>query len=173
MEKKVTLGLPDKLEIFHRGSSLAMVRKWFGWRVVCTAAFTLFWWNVSPGTQEPALIDAALLHVVVGIGLTYYVVAGWLNRTYILVKRDKITVRHAPLPWVGNKELESSMLKQLYAIETYYNNYVTCAIHAITQQGRDIALIRNLTREQALYIEQEVEEYLGIEDLPVKGEIGR
>lgn len=184
MEKKIELGLPDKLEIFHRGSSMEIVRKWFGWQIVFMTVFAMFWdgflfiWYSKVGdSEEPMAMYFPLLHIAAGIGLTYYVVAGWLNRTYIRVSCGKIAVRHGPIPWVGNKELEVSNLKQLYAKEELSRSgrgtTATYEVHAITHNGRNIKLVSGLeTSEQALYIEQEIEKCLGIEDIPVKGEIG-
>ena len=184
MEKKIELGLPDKLELHHRGSAMEIVRKWFGWRIVLATAFAVFWdgflfiWysNADDGA-EPMVAYLPLLHVAVGIGLTYCAVAGWFNRTHILVSRAKIAVRHGPLPWVGNAELEVSNLKQLYVKEKHmqYNRTTstTYEVHAITHNGRTIRLVRGLeTSEQAFYVEQEIEKYVGIEDVSVKGESG-
>ena len=108
-------------------------------------------------------------------GVNGYVVAGWMNRTHILVSREKSAVRHGPIPWIGNKQLEVSNLKQLYAKENRSQSDGDTSklyeVHAITHNDLNIKLVSGLkTSEQALYIEQEVEKYLGIEDTPVKGE---
>lgn len=184
MAKKIKIGLPDKLELFHRGSYIEIVRKWFGWQIVLMTVFAMFWdgflfiWYSKVGESGEAMaIYFPLMHVAVGIGLTYYVVAGWFNRTHIFVSHGKIAVHHRPILWWGNKELESSNLKQLYVKEkisqSRNSTSVTYEVHAITHNGRNIKLVTGLeTSEQALYIEQEIEKYLGIEDIPVKGEIG-
>lgn len=49
-----------------------------------------------------------LFFVVTGVCVAYYAAAGWLNRTHIVVSRDKITVRHEPVPWLGNFEMKVS-----------------------------------------------------------------
>lgn len=184
MEKKIEHGLPDKLELFHHGSHIEIVRKWFGMQIVFATVFAMFWdgilinlYSKAGASGEPMSIFS-LIHVAVGIGLTYYVVAGWLNRTHIFVSHGKIAVRHRPIPWLGNKELEASNLKQLYVKEkisqSRHGTSVTYQIHALTHNSRNIQLVSGLgISEQALYIEQEIEKYLGIEDIPVKGEVGR
>jgi hypothetical protein len=183
MEKKIEIGLPDKLELFHRGSNIEIVRTWFGWQILLMTGFAIFWdgflfnWYSKVDKSDAAMAYFPLLHVAVGIGLTYYVVAGWFNRTHVRVGLGKIAVRHRPIPWFGNKELEGSNLKQLYAKEklSYSRNSTsaTYEVHAITHNGQNIKLVGGLeTSEQALYIEQEIEKYLGIEDIRVKGEIG-
>lgn len=43
----------------------------------------------------------------------------------------------------------------------------------ITNSGNDTKLLSGLkTSEQALYVEQEIEKYLGIKNKPVRGELG-
>ena len=184
MRQKLELGLPDKLALYHRGSTIEIVRTWFGTRVVMATVFAVFWdgfllvWYVAAiGNKDTIAILFPLLHVVVGVGITYWAAAGWVNRTQIVVGIGKITVRHGPLPWAGNLELQVGNVKQLYSNEKRSQSDGSTStayeVHAITQYGRTIKLVRGLeTSQQALYIEQEIEKYLGIEDVPVKGEIG-
>ena len=110
-------------------------------------------------------------------GIAYTALAGWLNRTRITVDQGRISVRHGPLPWLGNKDLDGSTMKQLYSKEKISrgrnSTSVTYEVHAITTNGRNEKLLSGLeTSEQALYIEQEIERYLRIEDAPVRGQIG-
>ena len=46
-------------------------------------------------------------------------------------------------------------------------------LHALTSGGEDRKLLKVDELEQALFIEQEVEKFLGIADVPVRGEIPR
>jgi hypothetical protein len=138
----------------------------------------LFMWYSKVKVANPMASYFPLIHVAVGIGLTYYVVAGWLNRTHILIGQGKIAVRHRPVPWIGEKTLEAADLKQLYAKDkvTHSRNgtSVTYEVRAVTRSGRNIELVSGLeSSEQAVYIEQEIEKYLNIEDIPIKGEFGR
>ena len=189
MTKQTDLRLPDKLELFHRGSHIEIVRKWFGGKIVVQTVFAIFgsggFLYMIPKRLPSESLEASiffwLICAAIVIWLTYYLVAGWLNRTHILVGGGKITVRHRPIPWVGNLELGVSNLKQLYSTEkisrirSSASSYevVTYEVHAVTPNGRDIMLVRDLeTSAQALYIEQEIEKCLGIEDTPVHGEVG-
>jgi hypothetical protein len=180
MAKNIKLGRPEKLQLFNRGSSLEIVRKWFGRKIVLLTVFAAGWdgflliWILDAGLTADPMSYFPLLHLAAGIGITYYVVAGWLNRTSIRVERGKLAVRHGPIPWLGNKELEASNLKQLYvkehAPQAGRSTTVTYEVHAITRDDRNIKLVSGLeASEEALYIEQEIETYLGIEDIPVKG----
>ena len=183
---KVEIGLPDRMEIRHGGYYLELVRKWFGWNTVVftvlAASGYLFvfmeYSNIDRiGWSRDFLFFP--IEVLVIIGLTYYALAGWFNRTHIFVSHDRILVRHRPLPFLGNKTLSASDIKQLYAKKKISRRLegdtsVTYEVHAITHGGRNVKLVRGLdSSEQALFIEQEIEKYLGIQDAPVKGELGK
>jgi len=183
---KIEIGLHDKMELYHRSSYIEIVRIWFGRKVIFMTAFAIFWdgflfmWysKVDEWTNPMGFYYFPLIHVAVGIGLTYYVVAGWLNRTHILIGQGKIAVRHRPVPWIGEKTLEAADLRQLYAKDKVSHSRndtsVTYEVRAVTRSGRNIELVSGLeSSEQAVYIEQEIEKYLNIEDIPIKGEFGR
>ena len=182
MAEKIELGLPDSLELIRHDSYIEIVRKWFGAQFAFLTAFAIFWdgflffwYSKAFASGNLITLLFPLLHVAVGIGLTYYVVAGWFNRTHIYVSHGKMAVRHGPIPWFGNKELDTSSFKQLYTkekISRNRNRTVTYETHVITRDSKDLKLVGGLdTSEQALYIEQAIETYLGIEDMPVKGGI--
>jgi hypothetical protein len=182
---KSEIGLPDKLGLYHRGSYIEIVRKWFGWHVIFLTAIVIFYagflfmsYSKGPEGGNPmAFYFEFILQVAVGIGLAYYAVAGWLNRTHILVGQGKIAIQHRPIHWLGNKKLNVSDIKQLYAkvvVGGRSGISVTYEVHAATRSGRSIKLVTGLgNSEQAVYIEQEIEKYLNIKNIPVKGEIGR
>ena len=190
MDKRMDLGLPDKLELLHEGSSIVIVRQWFGWQVLLATAFAVFWnfflvmWysmTFAFGSGFGGMFAFAalfpLIHVAVGVGITYGALAGWINQTRIKVDQGKLSVRHGPLPWLGNKDLDGSDLKQLYSKEKVSrgrnSTTTTYEVHVLTANGKNIKLLGGLeTSEQALYIEQEIERYFRIEDTPVRGQLG-
>ncbi len=185
MLDRIEVGLPEGLDVVNHGSHIEIVRKWFEWRIVAITGFALFWdgflinWymNVAPRADTMATY-LPLVHVAVGLGVTYYAIAGWLNRTHILVGRGKVTVRHRPIPWFGNAEIDASKLKQLYAQERVIQSRrgrstSTFEVRAVTHDGRNTTLVSSLgSEEQALSIEREIERHLGIQDIPVVGQIG-
>ena len=190
MTERMELGLPDKLELRNQGTGIEIVRKWFGWKVILTTAFAVFWcgflfmWYSMVfafgnlfGRESAFMALFPLIHVAVGIGVSYTALAGWINKTRITVDQGRLSVRHGPLPWLGNKDLDGTTLKQLYSKEKISrgrnSTSVTYEVHALTSSGRNEKLLSGLeTSEQALYIEQEIERYFRIEDAPVRGQIG-
>ena len=183
------IGIPDNLEIGTSFQNLRITRRWFGLKFIFLTLFVIIWdaflisWysrafspNFFQGGADFMFVLFPLGHVAVGIGLTYYVLAGYLNKTIIDVNFNSITIRHAPIPFWGNKKVSSKTVRQLYCKkDDYYggrNGYRSFAVHAITSERKNIKLLSGLDNsEQALFIEQEIEKFLKIEDKPVKGEL--
>lgn len=179
------IGIPEKIEISRNFQHLRIERKWFGFKFIVLTLFVIVWcgflinWYAmafaSPGL-DLMFILFPLLHVTAGVGLAYYTLAGYLNKTVIEVDFSVLTIRQGPIPWWGDKTVSSKQLKQLYCKKDGYSNYqrgyTSYAVHAITSEHRNIKLLSGLdSTEQALFIEQEIEKFLKIEDKPVKGEI--
>jgi len=184
-EQPLDIGLPSDLQFTRHGSGIEFSWRWFEWHVVFMTAFVIFWngflinwysmWDPSKGLMM-ALFP--LLHVGVGIGLTYWALAGWLNRTHVVVGQGRMSVRSGPLPWLGNQDLDATALRQLYVQEKVNQGRngttVKYELHALTRDGKNLLLVRTLkSREQAIYLEQEIEKALGIRDEPVRGQMVR
>jgi hypothetical protein len=184
MAERIDVGLPASLDIVHHGSHVEIVLKWFSWKIVALTGFAIVWdafllnWYVRVAPHDdPIATYFPLIHVAVGLGISYYVIAGWFNRTLILVGNGRVIVRHTPLPWLGTMEIDAFTLKQIYTQERVRHtrrgpSYSTYEVRAVTQNGRNIKLIGGLgTSEEALSIEQEIEKRLGIKNVPVAGQM--
>jgi hypothetical protein len=178
------IGIPENIEISTSFQQLRIVRRWFSFKFVLLTLFVFFWdslliswYSRAFSSQNIFLLLFPLLHVAAGLGLTYYVLTGYLNKTFIEVDFNSLTIRHGPIPFWGNKDLSSKTLIQLYCKRDEYpinRNGLSSsyAVHAITIDRKNIKLITGLdSREQAFFIEQEIEKFLHIQDKPVKGEL--
>ncbi|MEM7168264.1 MAG: hypothetical protein AAF581_22650 [Planctomycetota bacterium] len=167
----------------HRGQDrLKITRRWFGPRVIFLVAVTVLWtgfglvWNggaLARGEWVFSLAGAA--YVAVGLGLAYFSLAGIFNTTEIVVANGRIGVRHGPIPWLGNISLRAAKPKQLYAKRKLRRHQhgadESFEIYVITTSGRHTRILRGLpTIKQAVFIEQQIEGFLDIEDRPVRGE---
>jgi hypothetical protein len=183
MQTKMEIGQPEKLEVYRGGGKLAIERRWFGWHIIFTSVFALFWngflvfwYSMARSSGDLMALLFPLMHVAVGIGIAYYSLAGWFNRSLITVGEGKIVVRHGPLPWWGNKDVESRTIQQLYVKEKANRSRNSARssydLHALTTDGRSFKLMAGFPEsDQALYVEQEVEKFLGIPDAEVKGAV--
>lgn len=190
-QEYLDLGLPEGLEMVNENGRLDIRRKWFSPVFIFTAFFAVIWcgflvmWYATLGSFSSE--DGAggshmlifylfpLLHVAVGIGLLYYSLCGFLNKTLIRADWENLTIKHYPLPWKGNRIIPRQDIKQLYVkqieVRSRGSLSITYEVHLLTQSSRDIKLLSNLpNKEQAAFIEQEVEKYLQIQNIPVRGE---
>ena len=179
----IDIGLPDNMTFVDHGTYIEIVRKWFSWQFALLAVFAVFWngallSHYSGMSSNTPLISVLfpLLHVAAGIAIAYYALAGWFNRTHVYANKDLVGIRHRPIPWFGNKDIPVSNIKQLYVTEKLsrgrHGASTTYEVRVVTNSGRNIKLVGGLdNREQALYLEQKIEDYLDIEDQHVPGQV--
>lgn len=168
----------------RKDGSITIVRRWFAPQFIffaffCVAwdGFLVFWYsNLVNSPSSFSFIAAAfpIAHVAAGVGLTYYTIAGFLNRTTIHLDERYLSIRHAPLPWKGNHTLDREDIKQLYCEHevdrgkngpnhSYY-------LSAVLMNDRKVRL-GSMPMDQAKYIEDLLEERLGIHDMRVPGDV--
>jgi hypothetical protein len=177
--------MPKEIEVREGNGILQISYRWFRPLFIFLLFFAIFWNGFMIVWHGISLVSGAwfmsifgLLHTAVGIGMGYYVLTGFVNRTTLWVGNGRLVVRHHPLPWWGNKDVTASEIRQVYCKEKIHRsdsgtNY-SYEVHAILRSDSKEKLLGNLGEtEQALYIEQELERHLGIRDRPVRGEIPR
>lgn len=165
---------------------LVLTYRWFTPVHVFLLLFCVFWdgflvfWYSAALSRQAGLADPMiwfpLLHVAVGVGLTYSTVAGLLNRTSVTVGSGEITIRQGPVPWPGNRTVNGAEIRQLFREETISTSrrsrssrYHVCAV---TSEKRKLRLLGNVPgADVALYLEQAIERALGLEDQRVAGEM--
>ncbi len=170
----------------HRGISIS-----FKWSKNHFALIFALMWNGITWIVIGSLIAAGeiklefnpgyvifLTHPTIGFVTGYWALASFFNRTYIMVSAGKISTISRPLPWFGDKkDIDASAITQLY-VEYYSaykkNNRPVYAYRVMAQttgKADDICICRGLNKyEQAVTIEKEVEDILGIKDMPVDKE---
>jgi hypothetical protein len=183
--QRAKAALPSRFEVEEDGTTTRITWRWFTGKTLKLALFCVTWdsflvfWYGAALTQKNTpwlMVVFPVLHVSVGLGLTYKVLADFLNRTRIEVNRALLTIRHGPLPWGGNQVLPGRSLAQLYGEEVISTSddstSVSYSLVALDRQGRKVKLLSGLEeKDQVLYLEQALERRLGIEDAPVDGEI--
>jgi hypothetical protein len=148
---------------------LILKRSWFhvalfGLLFFCIAwdAFLIFWYSIAlfgPAKQgngfDLMMVVFPIGHVAVGVGLTYYVVAGFLNKTKVMVDFENLTVSHGPIPWRGNQSLRREDVKEIelefggVSGNAHQSTMIVSAHHV---DGRQIVLLNSLPDRQAEYI---------------------
>jgi len=189
VSSKAVIPVPARWAMRHEGSALIFSNRWFRpvfifLAVFCTVwdSFLFLWYSLAfgQGTVSASAFSVIfmvfpLLHVAVGLGLTYYTIAGFINTTTITVDRGSLIIRHFPLPWLYSGAIATNEIDQIYCKESVQTNKGTAwyryAVSVLLKNGRERKLIANLDApEDALYLEAELEKFLGITDRAVAGE---
>jgi len=180
---------PRSITVEDTGFGLRLVRRWFSPVFFFLLFFCVVWNGILFGffslmrdSGVPWVFRLfSLLHVAVGLGLSYFTLCGFVNRTTVEVERGQtLSVRHGPLPWRGARTLDVADVAQLFVGASRRSDRdgatsPSFALAALTKDGQRVTLMRvaGFGLEEALYLEQELERHLRIRDLPVIGEVGR
>lgn len=190
MPKRITI-VSDELSPgidTYRGSAapnarLVVERSWFSASLFFLLFFCVFWdgflvvWYIglSQAKGNSGSIVAAIFpifHVGAGVFITYTMLAGFLNKTRIAIESGNLVIRHGPLPWPGNRTIPTDDLAQLFCDEQVGSKGPrSYSLNAMTKSSDKLVLLKGLPdADQALYLEQLLEQRLGLVDVPVAGE---
>lgn len=189
--KAPAVPLPQKFEVTETPDRFVVSWKWFGVVYVILIPFSVIWWTIllvwygaavgislSQGSWGIAVFFGifGLPFVAAGLAMGYLCLAGFLNRTTIAVSRDRIEIAHRPLRWFGAKTLATRDVAQLYCERVEYRGKRGVSrsyrVNVVTPDGRKVELIQGLEGEdQARFLENRIERFLGIADTPVSGEL--
>ncbi len=191
--------MPMRFTVEGRGGSLVIQWSWLTLKSALVLFVALGWdgflvvhyaeamgltlvdeWH-DPGAADAAVQNAELfvplLHVAMGLVLTYIGLASLLNTTTLTVSRNYLDVKHAPLPWLGNGPVDG--IRQLFSKERVHrgrhgSKSYSYELHAVLRDSSRKKIVGRLEEaSQALWLEQAIEEHLNIEDKPIGGEIPR
>ncbi len=183
-QKEEIFVIPKGIEMLKVFGELNIEMKWRHSVSFFMMFFTIFW-NImvlpfaliAIFTGELGMLLGISLHLLVGIGLILWALAALFNTTYIVVDEHFIRIEHRPFKlFYKEYELEVLQVQQLY-VKKYQNgstngnpNYAF-AVMIQMKNKEEFQLVKGLAKPaQALYIEQEIEKFIGIEDKPMIGE---
>lgn len=134
------------------------------------------WMSIALTQGQWMMAAFGSIHATVGLGLIYFCVASFINKTDVSVDTNYLTVQHYPMPWLGSQKIRVHDISQLYCKEHITRGKngtnVSYRLHAVLQNGRDRKLLSGLSDDnQARFIEREMESVLGLENLEVTGEL--
>lgn len=182
--RREPVALPKRMTFAKTLHGIEITRSWYthvvwGLVIFCLFwdGFLVFWYATAFATDAPTpALLFPLIHVTVGLFLSYYVVASFVNTTRVAVERGMVRISHGPVPWPGGRELAGMNLRQLFCKEHISRSKngvtVTYQLWALHEDGSTkTKLLANMELEQALFFEQELEKALGIQDRPQPGEV--
>ncbi len=169
--------LPKNMEMFDSGNGLVIRRKWpvaqglalsgfcVVWLAVCTTIFSGF--RETAGGGIFSLF--ALIFFGAGAVMGYTGLAMVLNTSTVRVEGQSVTIRHGPLPLRFGAELACPEIEQVYCCRklTHHENSTreSFQVIALMRSGASRKLLADLDQaEQAIFVEQQIETFLGIRD---------
>lgn len=183
---------PENIKVTPQGSQLEIVWKWSDQNPVALAVAVgaLGWFIFGhlsagelsipdllriyfSGVMQNLSIGSVVVPVLVlaACSLVYSVIAKIVNRTGISVGSERIVIRHGPLPWLGNKTVDTKGIKQVFIKHNPGRNRRNSTslmyffdVLAVADNGDPVKLLSglHLYRDQATYIAQEIESRLGL-----------
>lgn len=187
--RKPTANKPKQIELIDTGSELAIRWRWFSHAVWFLVVFCLFWdgflvlwysiglaqlWGRNADFGAVVMLLFPVIHLAIGVGLTYFVISTFVNRTSLLVALGQLEIKHGPLPWPGNCVINVVDIEQFFCVEKFgsrKSRQSSFELHVLLRSGEKKKLLSAITEEEfALFLEQTLETHLGIEDRPVAGE---
>lgn len=173
---------PQGIIVHREYDHLLIERKWSSVSGFFMLFFAVIWNGMIWGIFVPAFSfgDDMFFHlflvpfILAGIYIAYMGLATIVNTTKIRVDNSALDIRHEPLPF-PSRHLAVNDIEQLFTRQriSHSKNGTTVSYEllAIRNDAKEVSLLSNLERaEFALFIENEIENYLGIQDRPVLGE---
>jgi len=187
-KKRPEVVMPSNIEVLQLRNELDISLDWWSKdkKPSFLISFTVFWNSfvsifvlVALATGEWFMFAVISIHLSVGIGLAYYLLCKYFNKTTFRATRGFLTTKHHPLPvpFYGEKDIPIDEIEQLYCKEyvaaTQNKQPVYAyAVYLLTKDGKEVKILKGLdTPQQVLYVEQEVESFLDLVDKRVRGEL--
>jgi hypothetical protein len=122
----VEASIPEGLELMETAEGLTIRRTWMNWRIAPMALFAVvwdcflvFWYHQVLSKPNPPLIAVLfpIGHVAVGISITYYVIASFVNKTDVIISSLGVRTISSPFPWFGNRGVSRVDITEVKARE--------------------------------------------------------
>jgi hypothetical protein len=145
---------------------------WDGFLVVWYGMALTVFSTAGPIVWLPILFP--VIHVAVGVWLTYLVFATFLNTTEVSAIDGDLVVVHRPLPWRRPRPLRSADIRQCF-VRRHVSGGKTRARTYVLYAALDdavVPLVSGLDEvDHALWLEERLERHLGLRHRPVPDEV--
>ncbi len=176
--------MPKSIHLKEIAGGLEFEGSWFKYKYLALSVMApvLGWFLINSPYVRGSVNEPTINVVIIAIGClfaVYYAVARILNTTKIIVTNDQIRVLHEPVPLIKNLIIKKENVAQLYVTRQnvfhhYYRIFTTYQINVILKNKQVITLVGKLdSLAQGHFIEQKIEQFFNIKDVPVEGEIDK
>ena len=185
VQRLTNIEMPDGIEVLKLRSALDIFIKWRTSKYTFLKLFTIIWDMVvipfvviAIVTGNWIMLAIISVHLAVAVGLTYLMIARMLNTTEINVNQYRLQMEHKPIPmpFYGWNSISVEDVDQVFCqryVGSTTNNVPNYAFKVMVKlkNGNTKRLLQGLTEaQQALYVEQEIEEFLKIKDRRIAGD---
>jgi hypothetical protein len=181
------LGAPSRVKVTRGAGRLELRWSWFTPGVIFLVFFCCFWWGFlalwyglsffgheHSGAETWIMRIFPLAHVGAGIWVAWKALTGLVNRTRIVATNDELSVKHGPIPGRRGYTVARADIDQLFTVEEPGNKTVSWQLRLRTRDRKVTKLLKDLENvELPLFIEQELEQFYGVVDKEVRGEVPR
>jgi hypothetical protein len=172
---------PETFRIEEHPGGLEIRWRWFRPSILSLGALVLLWnfllvvwYGHADLTQSWTLLLLPAALGLAGFALTYFFLACLINQTRVQVSGGFLHVRHGPVPWLGNQRVSARDIKQLFAEQLERGHPPKFQVSALLYDNRRLPLVGGLSHvDQALFLEQQLEQRMHLGDEPVDGEVAR
>lgn len=121
--------------------------------------------------QQPLLVFCiAPVFGLIGIGFVFLGYIQRVNKTSFVITPETLMISYRPISFAAPRIFNTNDIHQLYCKQIIESKGgASFQLRALTHDD-DWILLENLPEHYALYLEQILEDHLGIEDIPVRGE---
>jgi len=168
---------PINIKVKHFNDYITIIKTWFG----CTTWFftlnSLVWFSITlplillnvefENLMALPYVLAGIIFVIVSILLLYSTIALWINKTYLIINKQGIIVRHKPIPCPklhNNVYLRYFKLKNLYSKAKVSDSSSTYEICAKTHNNTDKKIIKTNNQKEIIFLEKTLKDYLNLKD---------
>lgn len=177
--------LPPGIEAYSTPGEVDMVISWRQSNSSFMTLFTILWNTflipfvyIAFTSGDIRVLLGISIHLIIGLGLLYNMIANFINTTEVNVDRQRLLIEHQPLHFpfykehhVPTSDIRQVFIKKYVASKTNGMPNFAFSVNVELDSKRTIQLVRGLKHpDQAMYIEQQVERFLEIEDRPVEEE---
>ena len=126
-------------------------------------------------TGEWRILLFASLHILVGVSFLMYTLGLMLNKTSIVVTSQGVDIKNGPIPipfnpnrFMAVRDIEQLFVEEYVPSKTNGRPDYTYAVTALTTSAERQRLVGGFSQPgHALYLEQEIENFLNIKNRPV------
>lgn len=124
----------------------------------------------SDPTKPPHDLCTIPIIILLLLGSLYVSLVSLFNRSVLQISQSELRVKHGPIPYALSNTFDSNNVKQIYVKLVQAGRSTSYAVYILTKNNLHEKFLALPNGKLALYLEEEIERFLGIKDQVVRGE---